>query len=108
MPIYEYECENCGEFTALRAIAERDRPQSCPRCDAASARCIRTPPAFAGVPVALRHAHAVNERAAHEPRRISTSEASTAARGRSRAGAGSGGERPLCSSAHGRPWMIGH
>ena len=33
MPIYEYECENCGEkFEQRRGIAESDSNVKCPKC----------------------------------------------------------------------------
>lgn len=39
MPIYEYECRNCGEkFEMLRDINDSDGTVKCPRCEAKSAR----------------------------------------------------------------------
>ncbi|RPH94547.1 zinc ribbon domain-containing protein [candidate division KSB1 bacterium] len=33
MPIYEYECRNCGEiYDALRNLHDDDREVECPRC----------------------------------------------------------------------------
>jgi putative FmdB family regulatory protein len=33
MPIYEYECRDCGErFDALRTMAEADKPIVCAAC----------------------------------------------------------------------------
>ncbi|GGD50964.1 MULTISPECIES: FmdB family zinc ribbon protein [Caballeronia] len=32
MPVYDYECARCGAFEAVRRIAERDDPVSCPGC----------------------------------------------------------------------------
>jgi putative FmdB family regulatory protein len=33
MPIYEYECTNCGKkFEAYRKIADSDSEIKCPRC----------------------------------------------------------------------------
>ncbi|UCH50682.1 MAG: zinc ribbon domain-containing protein [Chloroflexota bacterium] len=33
MPIYEYECTNCGEkFEAHRKISDRDSEVKCPKC----------------------------------------------------------------------------
>lgn len=35
MPIYEYECESCGEkFELRRGIADSDAEIKCPRCGA--------------------------------------------------------------------------
>ncbi len=32
MPIYEFRCNDCGEFEALRRLAEHDAPIDCPKC----------------------------------------------------------------------------
>lgn len=33
MPLYEYECRNCGNvFEMLRRMADADRDLECPRC----------------------------------------------------------------------------
>ena len=33
MPIYEYQCQNCGEdFDMLRSIKDNDRDVECPYC----------------------------------------------------------------------------
>ena len=35
MPIYEYECEKCGErFEARRGINDSDAEVKCPKCEA--------------------------------------------------------------------------
>ncbi|WP_459616718.1 FmdB family zinc ribbon protein [Bordetella sp. 2513F-2] len=47
MPIYEYECGNCGRFTALRKLAEYERPAPCPACGRAASRTL-THPAWCG------------------------------------------------------------
>lgn len=34
MPLYEYECPDCGTcFDALRGMAEADDPIACPQCE---------------------------------------------------------------------------
>ncbi|MFC1933708.1 zinc ribbon domain-containing protein [Chloroflexota bacterium] len=39
MPIYEYECEKCGErFELRRSIADKDSDISCPKCEAKEPR----------------------------------------------------------------------
>jgi putative FmdB family regulatory protein len=39
MPIYEYECTNCGErFELLRSIADSDEEIKCPKCDKKSTK----------------------------------------------------------------------
>lgn len=38
MPIYEYECGTCGNrFDRMLRLAERDAPQTCPKCETAPA-----------------------------------------------------------------------
>jgi putative FmdB family regulatory protein len=39
MPIYEYQCPECGErFSLLRPIRAMDEPAPCPRCRSHEAR----------------------------------------------------------------------
>jgi putative FmdB family regulatory protein len=34
MPLYDYHCVECDElFEAIRPVARRDEPASCPVCD---------------------------------------------------------------------------
>jgi putative FmdB family regulatory protein len=43
MPLYDYRCEDCGEFRALRPMSEADALQPCPVCGTASARMLSAP-----------------------------------------------------------------
>lgn len=47
MPTYEYECTDCGPFSAVRPMAEFDRPQPCPDCAQLAPRLL-TAPALGG------------------------------------------------------------
>jgi putative FmdB family regulatory protein len=47
MPTYEYECSDCGPFSEVRPMAEFDRPQPCPDCNAPAPRLL-TAPALGG------------------------------------------------------------
>jgi putative FmdB family regulatory protein len=38
MPVYDYDCSDCGVFEVVRRIAERDDPAACPQCGAPAAR----------------------------------------------------------------------
>jgi len=39
MPLYEYECDICDAVTELvRAVADRDKPATCPECGGAMHR----------------------------------------------------------------------
>ncbi|WP_246795352.1 FmdB family zinc ribbon protein [Burkholderia perseverans] len=132
MPIYDFHCDTCGPFAALRPIAERDRPALCPACGTAASRLVSAP-SLALMSGERRIAHATNERAAHAPRqsgepgagrhgagcgccsgrRVSLAGASggsgldsgpSGGAGGSPGGAAGGGlKRPA-----GRPWMISH
>lgn len=108
MPVYEYLCDDCGPFTAVRAMAEYRDPCGCPDCGTEAPRAILTPPRLAGMDAGHRKAIGVNERASHEPKRASahgagcsccsgksTKETATAANGAK-------------SFPSARPWMISH
>lgn len=134
MPVYEYECGDCGAFTALRPMAEFEAPCPCPDCGEVAPRVMLTAPAISAMSRSSRLAHAANERSAHEPRRSSghgagcgcCSGKSLSLKGKgARQGAGAGqgeGARqgkgggfaasaagsPAKSFPAARPWMISH
>ena len=105
MPVYEYECAQCGPFTSFRPMADYALPHPCDLCGTAAPRAYLTAPALATMDAAKRKGIAVNERSSHEPRR-------------------SGGHGPGCgccsprktaaapsaakSFPGARPWMISH
>ncbi|ARP93891.1 FmdB family zinc ribbon protein [Bordetella genomosp. 13] len=110
MPTYDYCCEQCGEFSALRPLARRNEPAACPACGAQSGRTLGAAPALGVIGGAMRRALAANERSAHEPR-------STRAGHGMNCGCCSGGKRAgrtriaadgSKTFAGARPWMIGH
>lgn len=87
-------------WTVLRAAPMRDRdaPLACPQCDATSSRGIFTAPSLGALPAQRRRAHEANERAAHEPKRLTASTVRKAP-----------DEPPrLRSAGCSRPSMIGH
>jgi putative FmdB family regulatory protein len=106
MPTYEYECGDCGVFDLHRGIAQRNAAASCPVCDGDAHRVIMSAPLLSSMATGTRTAHAINERAAHEPVRSSTH------------GPSCGCCKPKVTlprtaesstrSAGGRPWMISH
>ena len=49
MPIYDYECEACGPFTAMRPMAEFRDPCACPECGAGAKRTFLRAPAITGM-----------------------------------------------------------
>ena len=112
MPVYEYLCDECGAFTAIRPMAEYDLSNDCPKCGVSSRRVIMTPPQLSRLSQTGRTVSARNERSAHAPR--------TSAEMKSAHGAGCGccggkasqlpkGDK---GGAKGfptkRPWMISH
>jgi putative FmdB family regulatory protein len=102
MPAYEYNCPDCGPFTAIRPMAEFSQPQPCEGCGELAARAL-TAPALSGMDAQRRNAFATNERSANAPHRHS-------------AGCGCGrpgklkaeGVPGVKSSPSARPWMISH
>src|SRR6266702_1067428 len=109
MPIYDYCCDTCGPFTAIRRVAERDTACTCPACDAPAQRMLSLP-ALSLMPAAVLAGHRINERAAPAPQR------SGEYRHRhgpgcgcgSKASAGATTPGSLKTNLGGRPWMISH
>jgi putative FmdB family regulatory protein len=48
MPLYEYICEDCGPFAAMRPMAAFAEPCACPDCGAAAPRNLLASPALGG------------------------------------------------------------
>lgn len=68
MPTYDYDCEGCGSFDALRSIARRDDDAACPSCGVLARRFLAGAPGLASVSTASRRAIETNERSASSPR----------------------------------------
>ncbi len=112
MPLYEYECDNCGVFSALGKISTSSAPVVCRTCGSVSGRVISAPHlAILGKP--LRAAHERNEKSAHEPR--TTRKSSCGCSGphsctksdSSKKSANPGGLL-MQTKRNARPWMLGH
>lgn len=110
MPFYDYECADCGSFSALHPMVRAAEPAACPSCGAASGRVILSAPFVAGMDSRRRNAMATNERSRHEPARSS---------GQHPAGCGCCGSKSKSGKAvhtasgaktfpSARPWMISH
>lgn len=112
MPVYEYLCDACGgDFTALRPMSHSSLPHACPDCGGEAQRVLLSAPAFAGMQAADRKAHAINERARHEPK----SSSQLGHKHGPGCGCGSGVSKATAVSTDGkksfptkRPWMISH
>jgi putative FmdB family regulatory protein len=113
MPIYEYECTECGGFSANRPMALYQEPADCPGCGEASPRVLLSAPAFAGRDRAGRIARDINERSAHAPKESGKTEPHKHS---ASCGCGSGiGKSATVKAPDGskafpskRPWMISH
>lgn len=111
MPVYDFTCENCGDFRELRTINERNDPTTCPTCSRVGRRLILAPNLALMNPI-KRKATAINEKSRHEPR-VSTAHSCGS-------GCGCGTKiRPgrvketklgklQGQKATARPWMLGH
>ncbi|WP_158046091.1 FmdB family zinc ribbon protein [Skermanella pratensis] len=118
MPVYDYMCESCGAFTALRPMARSAEPCGCPDCGAPASRAYLSFPSIGGMDPARRAAFETNERSAHAPKLSKKSDRQAAGH--------SGAHGPGCSCCSGgkssavytrdgaktfpskRPWMISH
>lgn len=111
MPVYDYLCDACGPFTALRPMAEFQAPHLCAGCGTPARRAMLTAPGLAGMDAGRRHAHATNERSAHAPTKAKRhpSSCSCCKTGSRRAEAvGAPGAAAAKSFPAARPWMISH
>ncbi len=89
MPLYEYECDACGPFTAWRRMSESSLGVPCESCGLSAPRVLSATSLLGG---------RGRRRGVPEPRLVERK-----------------GDRPApashaCGSGHGgdRPWMLGH
>lgn len=116
MPVYEYMCEDCGPFTAMRPMSVYDQPCECPDCEQQAPRVLLTAPNFANsMSRETRLAHATNERASHAPSTVTEFKAKQHGSGCSCCSNKSLPKRKTARSKDGsksfptaRPWMISH
>ncbi|MBI1175709.1 MAG: zinc ribbon domain-containing protein [Sideroxydans sp.] len=109
MPIYDYQCADCGKFEAMRRIENRDAPAVCPHCGMRAERVLVAAPNLPIMASNVRHAMATNERARHEPKSSSSSRHPRGC-GCCKASARANASTPPApkSFANKRPWMISH
>lgn len=112
MPIYEYLCGDCGEFSALQPLAARADPRACPGCEMPAPRVLLTPPRLSAIDPGRRVAHETNERARNSPSTSGTVRAHGAGCACCKPGLP---RRSAATAANGaksfptaRPWMISH
>lgn len=118
MPLYDYRCEHCGDFTELRKMSEAGDPVACVECGEMAARVISAP-YLALMDRNTRVARERNEKSAHEPRHArrsscgcsgthtcktgATDNTKTAAKAKSNADG-----LMMQTKKTARPWMLGH
>ncbi len=110
MPLYDYECLNCGIFTARRSMAESSEATECDACGKAAPRAYVRAPAIAGMDAGKRNAMARNEKSAHSPMRSSERHGANcgccgSGKSKQRAAANPPAAKSFPKS---RPWMISH
>jgi putative FmdB family regulatory protein len=66
MPIYDYNCTECGGFRLMRRMADCAEPAVCPECGRTAAKSV-TAPFLADMPTFSRVACQRNELSAHAP-----------------------------------------
>jgi putative FmdB family regulatory protein len=111
MPVYDYECEHCGVFTAMRPMAECERTHECPGCGVDAPRAFLTAPFFSAMSAERRTAHATNERSAHAPRVLNgAAKHSTACKCCAPTSRAKTGKTPRSAKSFPsrRPWMLSH
>ena len=116
MPIYDYQCVDCGNFTGWAPMSQATMPIPCPTCSGPGNRVISAPNLMRMKPD-VRKAMSRNEQAAHEP--------GMARRACGCSGAHSCRTKPTTdvtpepvskvipalqaqTKANARPWMLGH
>ena len=109
MPLYDYECGECGPFRDWQSMSAAAGPIDCPDCGIPAPRAI-TAPFIANMNPHNRVAHQRNEKSADQPEVMSRERIDRAGHKRSAKpghhhhhGHGHHGHQH-----HGRPWMIGH
>jgi putative FmdB family regulatory protein len=70
MPTSDYACSDCGPFTRMRPIAQREQPAPCPACQATSPRVIAGAPRLGAVEGSTRQFASAQEAAAGNYRRF--------------------------------------
>ena len=94
MPIYDFDCGDCGGFEQRRPFAEASDPTTCPSCGK-EARRVYSMPSTRKMPAGLSKAMDRAEGSAYEPEVVR----------RPVGGATSGAKH---RHSHGRPWAMGH
>ena len=108
MPIYEYQCEEHGNFTRQIEIAKRNDDCFCPACGTITKRVISAP-SLSLMSDTNREAWSRNEKSAHEPMRKKKHVCSHSCNHGSHDKSSSNNQSGYMQAQNkGRPWMLGH
>lgn len=121
MPLYDYHCDKCGPFSAIRKMSESSLAVSCGNCGSMSERIISVP-FFALLAKNQRSAYERNEKSAHEPKAMRRSSCgcsgahtchpptsqSNAAKENKTQSNQQGSGFLMQTKLTARPWMLGH
>jgi putative FmdB family regulatory protein len=110
MPLYDYHCDEHGNFRAWRGISEARAPMPCPDCDRPALRQVAAP-SLGILESVTRRAHERNEKSAHEPRVVSKASGASGDHRHAHNHSHAHGHGHAHGHRHGtgsRPWMIGH
>jgi putative FmdB family regulatory protein len=108
MPVYEYECKECGSFTKMRNLDQSSEPAECPECGTLSTKVFPVIHLRSMRPENHK-AWERNERSAHAPHVCGSG--CSHGHVKPRLQAGSPNEKPTLQSSaksNSRPWMLGH
>lgn len=105
MPIYEYACSDCGNFTEIRRIADYTAVQMCPTCGVQARRVIGTV-MLSIMSSKQRAAHVTNERSVHAP--TSCHQHGHCDEGKTAYSKTSTNSEFIKTFPSKRPWMISH
>ena len=73
MPLYDYNCAQCGPFQAWRPISQASATVACPECETQGQRVV-TAPFLNTMNPHTRIAHQRNEKSADQPRVMNRSQ----------------------------------
>ena len=107
MPVYEYNCEECGPFTKLRGLDQSNATVNCPECGAAS------PKIFPVINLrAMRPENRVawerNERSTHAPHVCGANCVHGSDKPQNRPAPSGKPAFRFSAKRNRRPWMLGH
>lgn len=114
MPLYEYRCNSCGQFSAMQKMSQSSSPSSCPSCGVMAERIISAP-RLALMDKGTRTAMERNEKSAHAPRQARRSSCGCSGThtcsSTTKASSNQQNEKPglqMQTKKTARPWMLGH